>query len=147
MSNVLTDWREALMAQIRANLQAGAFAGDATVAGEIDNGPQDRNLCCVFAPTVATDTANVSFARPVMVVRAWIPNPKTLIKTVPQDPAPVEQLMIDLAVCLQATQTLPDVGIGGLYYFLTQIKPDYPDYGVEATLRGWTGNPGTLPEG
>jgi hypothetical protein len=145
MSNVLTEWRQAVAAQLAANLQDGTFT---VLAGERDGLSRDRKLACVFAPAVQTDGSNVSFARPVLTVRAWVPIPKTPAPTEPRDPEPVEQLMIDLAQCLQQIQTpaLPSA-IFGFYFFVTQIRPDYEDFGVEATLQGWTGNPAVLPEG
>lgn len=140
--NVITEWRQAVQTQLETSLQGGAYAG-VVVAGECD-GAQHRKLACVFAPTFETDGGNVSFARPTLIVRAWVPKPKTPSSTVPVDPEPVEQLMIDLAACLQGIQT-PSLASAkdGLYAFVTRIRPDYEDWGVEATLQAWTGNPAT----
>lgn len=138
MSNILTEWRQAVTAQLETNLQSGSFT---VLAGERDGVSRDRKLACVFAPAMATDSGDVNFARPVLIVRAWVPQPKQPKNAAPQDPAPVEQLMLDLAVCLQAVQT-PTLAsaLDGFYAFVTQIRPDYDDWGVEATLQGWTGN-------
>jgi hypothetical protein len=144
VSNTITLWRQAVMAQLEANLQDGEFT---VLPGERDGLSRDRKLACVYAPALATDGANVSFARPVLIVRAWVPQPRisAKLKDVPADPEPVEQLMVDLAACLQEIQAQPAIGISGLYFFVTQIRPDYDDWGVEATLQGWTGNPAVLP--
>ena len=141
MSNVITEWRQAVMGQLEQNLQAGAFAGN-VLAGERDGVSRDRNLACVFASPLVTDGGNVNFARPVLIVRAWVARPKTPAASEPRDPEPVEQLMLDLAACLQQIQRpqLPSA-LDGFYSFVTQIRPDYDDWGVEATLQGWTGNP------
>lgn len=144
MSNFITDWRKAVMAQLDTELQGGSFA---VVAGERDGVSRDRKLACVFAPPMKTNPANPNFTRPVLIVRAWVPQPKTPKSTVPQDPEPVEQLMIDLAVCLQAVQRLPNVGIWGLYVVDATFATDYVDWGVQATLEAWTGNPAVLPPG
>lgn len=140
MSNLITDWRKAVMAQLDENLQDGIFE---VLAGERDGLSRDRHLACVFAPPLVTDGANVSFARPALIVRAWVPKPKisATLTDSPADPEPVEQLMIDLAECLQQVERQPTIGISGLYSFVTQIRPDYDDWGVEATLQAWTGNP------
>lgn len=142
MSNVITQWRQAVMAQLDEKLQDGEFD---VVAGVRDGKPsRDRKLACVFAPPMKTNPGNVSFTRPVLIVRAWVPQPKTPKATSPQDPEPVEQLMIDLAVCLQAVQSL-QIGIWGLYVVDATFETDYDDWGVQATLEGWTGNPAVLP--
>lgn len=140
MSNVLTEWRQAVAAHIAANLQDGTYKGK-VLPGERD-GVSRENIACVFVPTLATDGSDVNFARPTLVVRAWVAKPKTPSTTQPRDPEPVEQLIIDLASCLQSIQR-PQLAsaIDGFYSFVTQIRPDYEDWGVEATLQGWTGNP------
>lgn len=143
MSNVITDWRKAVMAALDANLQGGSFT---VVAGDLDGPSRDRKLACVFAPPVIIDSANVLFSRPVLIVRAWVPMPKTPKRQVPPDPEPVEQLMVDLMACLQPLQSL-NIGANGLLANVTKVAPDYPDFGVEATLQAWTGNPAAIPQG
>lgn len=139
MSNVLTDWRLALVAQLDANLQGGLFKGQ-IVSGELD-GVQRRHVACVYVPDMVTDGRDVNLSRPVMIVRAWLPDPKTPKRTAPPDPGPVEQLLVDLAACLKAVQVLPEIGPHGLWFFITELKPDRADFGVQATLRAWTENP------
>jgi hypothetical protein len=138
-SNVLTEWRKAVMAQLDTNLQDGGF----TVLAGFREGPsKDRDLAVVFVPPMESD-GNVNFARPVLVVRAWKASSK-MPKTDPRDPEPVEQLMVDLAECLAPIQVLPDIGGGkGLFWNLQSVEPDYDDWGVQATLVGWTENPGS----
>jgi len=142
VSNLLTDWRAAVVTHLDANLQAGAFAGNVR-AGERD-GPSRIKQACVFVPTMRTDGGNVSFARPVLVVRAWVGLSKVPTAIEPRDPEPLEQLMVDLATCLQQIQNLPAVGLNGLYFFVTELLPDYDDFGVQATLQAWTGNPAVI---
>jgi hypothetical protein len=141
VSNVITEWRKAVAAHIEVNLQDGAYAGKVK-PGERD-GVSRENIACVFAPPLKTDSGNVNFARPVLIVRVWVGRAKTPAKEEPRDPEPVEQLMLDLAACLQSIQRpqLPSA-IDGFYAFVTDIEPDYEDWGVQATLQGWTGNPG-----
>ena len=140
MSNLLTQWRQEVTWQLERELQGGSFT---VVAGERDGPSRDRKLACVYAPTIRSDT-DVNFARPVLIVRAWIPKPKTPRETDPPDPEPLEQLMLDVQEALQPIQVLPNVGSGGLYFFVTQVRPDYEDWGVEVTLTGWTHNPATI---
>lgn len=143
MSNILTDWRQAVIDHLDTNLQGGDWKGRVK-AGERDGGVRDRLLAHVFAPPVRADSGNVNFARPVLLVRAWIPKPRTPRNPNPLDPEPVEQLMIDLCTTLEAIQVLPTVGGGdGLYFFVTEISPDYEEWGVQATLSGWMRNPAT----
>lgn len=139
---VETQFQQAVIAHLETNLQDGAFD---VIPGERD-GPvvRDRNLACVFSIDSPTDAGNPAFMRPVLVVRAWIARPKIPKKQVPSDNAPLQQLKHDLAVCLQQIQTLPDVGIWGLYFFVTNIRTDKDDWGVEATLQAWTGNPAVI---
>lgn len=140
-TNVLTQWRQAVMAKLDSDLQAGQFT---VLAGERDGESKDRDLACVFAPPLRADNGNVNFARPVLIVRAWKASSK-MPKAQPRDPEPVEQLMIDLATCLQDIQVLPELdGGNGLYFFVTEIVPDYDDWGVQATLTGWSRNPATV---
>lgn len=141
MSNILSDWRQAVMDQLDANLQGGLFTGK-VVAGSKD-GAQTDFAACVFVPTMVSNTADIDFARPVLTIRTWLPLTKLALKTTPPDPAPVEQLMVDVASCLQPIQTL-ELDSGVLTFALVKMVPDYPDFGVETTLRGWIGNPATL---
>lgn len=142
MSNILSDWRQAVMDQLDANLQGGLFTGK-VVAGEKD-GPQTDYAAAVFVPTLISDTANIDFARPVLTVRTWLPLTKLLLKTTPVDPTPVEQLMVDVAACLQPIQSLALSDDKALTFALVKMLPHYADLGVETTLRGWVGNPATL---
>lgn len=139
-TNVLTEWRQAVMTQLDANLQDGGFT---VIAGERDEKSRDRDLACVFAPPLRADQGNVNFARPVLLVRAWKASDR-MPKAKPRDPEQIEQLMIDLATCLQDIQVLPDITGGGLYFFVTELEPDYEDWGVQATLTGWARNPATV---
>jgi hypothetical protein len=105
---------------------------------------RDRKLAVVFVPALRAD-ADVNWARPQLMVRAWLPKPRQPNPDSPQDPGPVEQLMWDMAECLRAVQVLPDIGGGrGLYSVLTEVLPEWNDWGVQATLIGWTTNPATL---
>jgi hypothetical protein len=137
ISNVLTDWRRLVMAHLDQNLQGGTFE---VVGGERDGPSKDRKLCHVFAPAVRADGGNINFARPLLLVRAWIPK-QIPGDTSPHDPAPIEQLMIDLMETLQPIQVLEDIN---LTFNVPEVVPDYEDWGVQATLSGWMRNPATV---
>lgn len=142
-TNILTEWRLAVMAQLDTNLQAGKWKGRIR-PGDRDGAVTGKKLCHVFAPPVRAEGGNVNFARPILLVRAWLPLPRTQRREYPRDPAPIEQLMIDLCTCLEEIQVLPTIGGGeGLYFFVTDVTPDYTDWGVQATLSGWMRNPAT----
>jgi hypothetical protein len=138
--NLLTSWRQALIAHLEKNLQAGDWT---VLAGRRDEPSRDRKLAVVFVPTAfAEDGGDVNFARPPMAVRAWIPRSKQPFDPIPPDPEPLEQLMLDLMTCLEPVQTTL---VANLYFRVVQVTPDYDNWGVEARLAGWTLNPATLP--
>jgi len=137
VSNVLTDWRTALVDHLDANLQGGSY----TVLSGPRDGATDRKLACVFVPAWQ-QARDVSFGTPPMIVRAWVPQPTTLAPTSPQDPGPLEQLAVDLMTTLQPVQTTL---LAALYFWVAKIRFDYDDWGVEATLQSYTRNLATLP--
>ena len=135
MSNVLTDFRAAVATYLRTNLKGGTFT---VLSGERD-GPATEKLACVFVPSIA-NAANILFASPPLIVRAWIPKPRTpRAQRVGVDPAPLEQLAVDLMTTLKpvGTTLLP----GELYFWVSNIDFDYTDWGVQATLTSYTQNP------
>jgi hypothetical protein len=140
MANIITDWRQAVMTRIDTQLQGGAFE---VRAGERDGPSRDKKLAVVFAPPVRAEGGNVNFARPILLVRAWLPKPKQPRDASPPDPEPIEQLMIDLMTTLEPIQVLDSLASGPLYFHVTEVTPDYEDWGVQATLSGWTRNPAT----
>jgi hypothetical protein len=140
MSNVITDSRKAIMAKLLSDLTATNGLPFTVVAGTRDGVSRDRNIACVFAPPLKIN-GNVNFANPAMVVRAWVKQPKPPKATSPQDPEPVEQLQIDLLRVLGEI-VLP-AGLN-IYWIVDEITTDYADWGVQATLRGWTPNPGLV---
>lgn len=139
MANILTDWRVAVMARLDTQLQGGVFE---VRAGERDGESKDTKLVVVFVPPVRAEGGNVDWARPILLVRAWLPKPKQPRTGAPPDPAPIEQLMIDLMTTLEPIQEL-ELASGALYFFVTEVTPDYEDWGVQATLTGWMRNPAT----
>jgi hypothetical protein len=139
MSNILTDWRLALIAHLETNLQGGIFD---VRSGERDEGlgSKDRPLAVVFTPTIK-DAANILFSSPPMLIRAWLPQSTQPKATAPRDPGPLEQLAVDLMTTLEPVQAslLP----GRLFFHVAEIAFDYVDWGVQATLSSFTGNPAT----
>lgn len=139
MSDIVSDWQSAVVAALKANLQGGTFTVE---SGRRDGTSRDRQLACVFGDEPMQIDTNPFFCRPVLKVRAWLPNPKQPRPTVPRDETPLQQLEEDLLKTLQPLQSLPSVDSGrGLYAFVSQIRRDTVDWGVEVTLTGWTTNP------
>lgn len=136
MSNILTDWRKALVAHLDANLQDGSY----TVLSGARDGASDRKLACVFVPTW-TEARDVNWATPPMIIRAWVTQPSQLAPTSPQDPEPLEQLAVDLMTTLQPVQTTL---LDDIYFWIARIRFDYEEWGVEATLQSYTRNLATL---
>jgi hypothetical protein len=139
VSNFLTDSRVAIMAKLASDLTANGRGFD-VIPGERDGVSRDRNLACVWAPPMRTAN-NVSFANPVLMVRAWVRQPKPPKPTSPQNPEPVEQLMVDIAGVLAEVQVPAELGV---YWIVQEIVPDYADWGVQVPLLGWTINPATV---
>jgi hypothetical protein len=137
-TNILTAWRRLVMARLDEHLQGGTF----DVRGGARDGSSTKKLAVVFAPPVRAEAGNVNWARPILLVRAWLPKPRTPRETSPPDPEPLEQLMIDLCQTLEPIQVLEDID---LYFFVEEVVPDEEDWGVQATLRGWERNPATTP--
>lgn len=134
MSNILTDWRRALIAHLAANLQAGDWD---VRSGERDGPVKDRQLAVVFVPAI-TEAGDVLFASPPMIIRAWIPRSKQPKPELPQDPEPLEQLAVDLMTCLEPVQASL---LASLYFRVASVEIDYDDWGVQATLASFTLNP------
>ncbi len=144
MSNVVTDWRKAVVAQLDASLQDGEF----TVLSAKRDGPSpDRKLCCVYKDRT-TPRANANpgaFMAPVLIVRAWLPKPAQPRPrghrqpgTAQPDPAPLEQLEMDLWSTLDPIRALPAIGI---YFEIAETEIDFDDWGVQATLTAWVRRP------
>lgn len=134
--NVITNFRQRVMAHIDANLQGGDFE---VRAGERDGESKDRKLAVVFSPPIAEWPADINFVQPRLFVRAWIPKPRQPKSSSPPDPEPVEQLMLDmLALFPETVQTtlVPD-----MYFRVQSVEPDYEDWGVQAILLGFYRNP------
>jgi len=141
VSNILTDWRKALVAHLEDNLQGGDFKGN-VLSGERDGESKDRKLACVFVPSIQEFAQNILFATPPMVIRAWIPKPKLPKAQQPVDPEPVEQLGVDLMSCLEPVEAT--LLAGRLFFRVGSVDFDYADWGVQASLVSFTDNPATF---
>lgn len=107
--------------------------------GEMDSVSRDKDRIRVFTAPLTAD-ANVNNARPKMVIRYFLTDPKisALTGDVPRDPSVVEQLMIDLASMFKSHLN----SVGGMdYYHVESITPDRDLYAVECLLTAWTRNP------
>lgn len=138
MSNVISDWRAALV-----TLLGTTFPSARVVSGERSGRAVDKDIVCVFAAPLTPVASDVNNANPKMTIRYWKTHPKisAKLRDVPKDPAPIEQLMLDMAAMLQPKLT--SLGVSTLAYFhVDSISPDVEDeYGVEVQLTGWMRNP------
>lgn len=138
MSNVLTDWRTALV-----TLLGTTFPAAEILSGEREGLSRDKDRACVFVLPLTPVSADVNNANPRMAIRFWKKLPKidASLRDAPPDPEPIEQLMLDLAGMLQPKLT--SLGVSTLAYFhVDSITPDVNDeYGVEVLLTGWMRNP------
>lgn len=139
MSNLLTDWRTSLIAHLET-----AFPAAVVEAGPRPTKSPSRDVdrISVFTPGFG-EAGDVNFANPLMTIRYWVKDPKTLLKPVPMDDSPLEQAAWDLATALQAVQTTLDAQ--QRYYFrLVSVVIDREEYGCQAQLLMWTTNPATV---
>jgi hypothetical protein len=136
MSNLLTDWREALEEYLSVELDAEIVAGPRIGLS------RDHDLIGVWWPGQAASARSINFANPRMTVRYWRKRPKTTLKEVPFDPRPLEQGAIDLLKALEPkrVELLP----GKLYFEIPGIKPLPDEYALEAELLGWAVNPAAI---
>lgn len=146
MSNVLTDWRRAVITHLQTDLQGGAFE---VKPGQRDGAVKQAavgkvGLAVVWIAELGELSSDVAWATPPMFVRAWIARSKQPKIDAPADPEPVEQLMIDLAVSLQKVQVNILPPERNLYFRLARVTPDYADWGVQATLASFMRNPAVV---
>lgn len=146
MSNLITDWRVALVA-----LLEGAFPEAEVMSGQRADGPsRDKERIAVFWP-VTPESSEVNFINPRMTIRFWAKHEKTQLKSVPADDGPLEQAAWDLATTLQPVLASllneTDPAYPGFYFRVTQIAPVRDEFAVEAQLLGLWKNPAflTLP--
>ena len=140
MVNVLTDWRDAMIAALvvafpDAEVKPGARAGVS----------RDRDRIAVFAgPWVTAE--NVVVAKPQLVIRYWKRRSKQLSPTEPADPTELEQAKVDLLDVLRANQKLDTLERPWFYILDTaHIDEDPSEWGVEAVLTGFTANTAVIP--
>jgi hypothetical protein len=139
--STLTDWQTAVVSTLTAGLTEFTIE-----EGKRDGPSRDRNLAVVFADDDQPENpdGNVQWIRPVLRVRAWLQNPKQVKATSPRVDTSLRDLLEQIETILQPGQVLPDVGLGGLYFFVTGTKIDRVDWGVELVLTGWAENPAVL---
>jgi hypothetical protein len=136
----VSEWRLALVEHLRLNLPDRDAKTWKVLSGARDGKSDDRKLAVVFSGGLPVDQ-NVNYCRPVMIIRAWIPRSKQTRQSEPPDPAPLEQLMIDLMATLQPVRvTLLET----VSFEISNVEPDFADWGVQVTLVGWAVNPATI---
>lgn len=142
MANLITDLREALIADLRlefpdAEVLAGARSGKAV----------DRAKLCVFWPGFNENGNRVVVGEARLIVRYW-PVTSRLRDDAPagvRDPSELEQAGLDLAAFLQTKQTAYNA-TGAWFVRLVSLEPDYDpeEWGVEATLVTMFSNPAVV---
>lgn len=141
--NILTLWRQALVAHLAENLPVHSdYPGDWDVRSGVRDGAwKESKLAVVFVPSIGEDGGDVNFARPPMIVRAWLPRSDQPRDTDPLDPGPLEQLAVDLMQLLEPVQTTL---VDGLYFRVSRVDIDYDDWGVQAVLTSFMLNPASV---
>jgi hypothetical protein len=139
LSNLLTDWREAIQALLATAFPTAEVDGE-IYPGEFATISRDKDRIRVFTNPLEPDSRNVNDARPRLTVHYFLSKAKfgPLTAEVPQDPADIEQVMATLAATFKAHLT----SVGGMdYYHVESITPDRELYAVEVLLTAWTRNP------
>jgi hypothetical protein len=138
VSNIITDWREQLVAYLAEQFpQAKVESGVRPPAPS-----RDKDLIAVFWPGMG-EAANVNFANPTMTVRYWVRDPKMIPRREPRDDSALEAAGIALMQALQPVQATLDPQ-RRFYFRVVSIVPDREEFGVEAQLLAWTVNPATI---
>lgn len=142
-SNLITDWRNALVALLKTKFpDAEVISGD-----RVDGPSRDKQRIAVFWPGTP-ESAEVNFINPRMTIRLWTPHPKVLQKPVPADDTPLEQASWDLALALQPVLVTllndTEPAYKGFYFRCAQIVPVRDEFAIEAHLLGLWKNPAFL---
>ena len=138
MSNVLSDWRNALIGVLQTQFPTAEVR-----AGVRQGVSRDKDRINVFAdPTEQTHVpGRIVVETPRLLVRYWKAFNITPPPNTPADPTPLEQARYDLEIFLRAQQNT--LGVSGLWYFLvesTKIDEDPKEWGIETRLQGYTKN-------
>jgi len=143
MSNLISDWRTALVARLQTS-----FPDAEVLSGQrADDVSRDKDRIAVFWPGTP-EASEVNFVNPKMTIRYWAKRPKTTLKDVPHDDGPLEQAAWDLALALQPVLAKllndTDPAYPGFYFRVVQIVPVRDEFAVEAQLVGTWKNPAYL---
>lgn len=140
MANLISTWRLALVSYLTTE-----FPNADVLSGERTGVSRDKPRICVFMPTdgLKQFERDGAMATVVMVVRYWPKRGKQPQPGSPLDPTDLEQAVWDLATSLEQVRSSGLSTSDDLTFEVPSIEPDYdPDeWGVEATLVGWTRNP------
>lgn len=140
MANLITSWREALVSYLTVE-----FPDAEVLSGERSGVSRDKPRISVFMPAdgLKQFDRDGAMATVVMIVRYWPKRGKQPAPGSPVDPTGLEQAVWDLATALEPVRSSGLSTSDDLTFEVSSIEPDYdPDeWGVEATLVGWTSNP------
>jgi hypothetical protein len=142
MTNLVTDFREALVADLQLEFP------DADVLSGIRTGKAvDRAKIAVFWPGTREMQGRVVVGEARIVVRYWPVSAKVRDQSTAgvRDPGELEQAAWDLQTFLQTKQT--SYGASGAWFCrLVSVEPDYdPDeWGVEAVIAVMFDNPAVI---
>lgn len=135
MSNLVTDWRLAVMAWLQTEFP------DAEVdAGQKDGVNQrDVDLIRVWWPGWARSSRDASFATPTLHIRYFPSRSAKISDTEPRDPSDLEQAGTDLMIAFRDKRSVGDFVPGLACQITTVTVNDKPDqWYVEAVLQALT---------
>jgi hypothetical protein len=138
MSNVLSDWRSALVSALTT-----AFPDAEVKSGKRTGVSRDRDRINVFAdPQPQGHLADrIVVATPRLVVRYWKRRSELPPVDSPADPTELEQARQDLEEFVETHQA--SLGIADLWFFQLEtimVDDDPDEWGVEAKLIGYGNN-------
>lgn len=138
MSNLITDWRTALV-----DLLEETFPAAEVLSGFRSGLSRDRDRIAVFWARTPVD-GNVNYLRPQIAIRFWPKQPRQPrnLREGQLDETPLEQAAWDLTNALMPVRTTL---VANLYFELAGITPNRADFSVEAQLIAYLLSPGAVP--
>lgn len=146
MADVVTDWRDYLIAQLELAREAGTFDEKTLIAaGRRAGVSRERDRINVFAGEWTRGDVT-EIARPTLLVRYWKRRSKQLAGEETADPTELHAAQGAMLVELRAHQKLS--GLERPWFYIVEasrIDEDPEEWGIEFLLQGFTANVAVIP--
>lgn len=124
MSSLITDWRKAIEAHLRSELD-----GVEVLPGGQREGPnrRDKPAVCVFWPEWRAVDRDIALADPHLEIRYWPPISRLQKNQNPRDPEPLEQAAVTIMLAFRDKRKVGDF-VENLACYIQTATPNYdPD--------------------